>query len=639
MASVGQSRTPRDLSSLGASIADIVQNRVAGGGRDVTSPVSGGLSGLGDRIRAAVEGARGEASPVTPGAGGPALGPATTSIMDSVRNQLARSTVAQQAGPAPSAPNIGTMPTTPGGAAPLTQTAGYAAPGTNQAMGYATPGQPVGDPQGIVQAPLQMGNAQGMDWSSVNQWDAEIAAAVAKYPEVDPAMIKAAMAMESLGNPQAKNPASSSFGVLQIQPEWHRESARQMGLTLSADGGTPADDIMYWTALMAGKAPGQQVQGATPLDRYINNYQQPPGYRADVESLMAEINGAAPPPQQAPPQGEAAGIPPGSVGGLLGQSGGITPGPQVTPPPPQNTAPPPQNPNYPVGGMLGGVIPIPPGGQNPGSGVIAPNGGFTLPPAGAVIQVSGDPNAQQIVDIARLYVDIVPYESLDVWNGNPGAGVDPRDPAQHGWDCSGMVYWMDQNYGTGQIPEGSHEQYNFFDQTDPNFHSRDAAVTAGDYSSLNVGDIVYMDTDGTVRGGNEASHVAVYIGNGQFINAANPSEGTTIWDGLNGYRVLGVATYWPQGGSAAPTSSGYTAQPASSYSTQPAPSPGLGGGGYITGGQYVAPAPQQALPPPSAYQSSGGAPATTGQVTTDSSGRQYETMADGTQRLIYDPSW
>jgi hypothetical protein len=71
----------------------------------------------------------------------------------------------------------------------------------------------------------------------------------------------------------------------------------------------------------------------------------------------------------------------------------------------------------------------------------------------------------------------------------------------------------------------------------------------------------------------------------------------------------------------------------------PAPAPGLGGGGYYTGGQYVAPAPQQALPPPSSYEQSGGAPATTGQVTTDEAGRQYEVRPDGSLRLIYDPAW
>jgi hypothetical protein len=76
--------------------------------------------------------------------------------------------------------------------------------------------------------------------------------------------------------------------------------------------------------------------------------------------------------------------------------------------------------------------------------------------------------------------------------------------------------------------------------------------------------------------------------------------------------------------------------------------------GYYTGGVYVppaskeyaaypsyspTPAQQTALPPPDYYQQSGGAPATTGQVTTDASGKQYEVRPDGTLRLIYDPAW
>lgn len=187
------------------------------------------------------------------------------------------------------------------------------------------------------------------------------------------------------------------------------------------------------------------------------------------------------------------------------------------------------------------------------NGMPAPSGSFTLPPLGQTIQMP-DASAQQIVDIAQLYVGL-PYMNVDEWrqqaaiagSGNPGRGIDPRQWGSEAgrWDCSGFVYWLDQNYGDGTIPEGSHEQYNYFYNKDPQgFTARNAAVTAGDYSSLKPGDIVYMDTNGTVRGGNEASHVAVYIGNGQFINAANDSEGTTIWNGLNGYQVLGVATAW-----------------------------------------------------------------------------------------------
>jgi hypothetical protein len=53
---------------------------------------------------------------------------------------------------------------------------------------------------------------------------------------------------------------------------------------------------------------------------------------------------------------------------------------------------------------------------------------------------------------------------------------------------------------------------------------------------------------------------------------------------------------------------------------------------------YQAPAAAAPMPAPS-YYDTGSATPTSGQVTTDAQGRQYELMADGSSRLIYDPSW
>lgn len=693
-------------------IAAAVQERIAQRRGGTITPPSGagmaGLEGLGDRIRADV--ARGISGNGSPGAGAANLGGLSTSIMERVRTQMAQGSVGQAAGPAPT-PTLGQAPPAPATtnlditARPGQQitmgdiNSGMGQPGTikdqswqsqvsqlqQQPSAAASAPAPqgasgLGSPQGTVQAPLTLGNAQGLQWNAVNQYDDAINAATAKYPEVDPAMVKAAIAMESQGVPRWNEQGSSSYGVLQIQGPYHSQYAKDMGIPLQVDGGTPANDIMYWTALMAGKVPGNVPPGATPLERYANNYGTGDAYFQDVASLMGEIHSAAP-PAAALPTATPSGIPPG---GLLG--GAQAPGAtnqdfqyfqdsSVQPTP---------APVYGAGGMLGGganpeqisvggvpvsvdqngdMIPSAPPNTIPGSvppeavpappdinGNPPPPGSFTLPPMGLTVQVpGGDPTAQQIVDIASLYVGIVPYESLDVWNGNPGLGIDPRDPAQHGWDCSGMVYWMDQNYGAGEIPEGSHEQYNFFAANDPNFLNQNDAVTAGDYSGLSPGDIVYMDTEGTVRGGNEASHVAVYMGNGQFVNAANPSEGTTIWTGLNGYRVLGVAhDYWNQTGSAV---AGYAAQPAAASQSQgngaaqpyaPAAAqttnPSTAAPGGLLGQPNQAPAPAPALPPPS-YYDTGATTQNTGQVTTDSSGKQYELMADGSQRLIYDPTW
>ena len=125
-----------------------------------------------------------------------------------------------------------------------------------------------------------------------------------------------------------------------------------------------------------------------------------------------------------------------------------------------------------------------------------------------------------VVQQAMQYVG-TPY----AWGAIPGKGADPR---QTGWDCSGMTYWLDQNYGTGQLPMGSHYQYQYAQQTGQLFN---------DVNQLQPGDLVFWDTGNMAGAGaelNRAGHVAVYIGNGQILHAANPSQGTIVSD-LNSY--------------------------------------------------------------------------------------------------------
>jgi cell wall-associated NlpC family hydrolase len=52
-------------------------------------------------------------------------------------------------------------------------------------------------------------------------------------------------------------------------------------------------------------------------------------------------------------------------------------------------------------------------------------------------------------------------------------------------------------------------------------------------SNLAVGDILYWGGKGS------AYHVGVYIGNGQYLDAANPSKGVVIQD-LSGYPASGA---------------------------------------------------------------------------------------------------
>ncbi|HSE45013.1 MAG TPA: NlpC/P60 family protein, partial [Gemmatimonadales bacterium] len=156
------------------------------------------------------------------------------------------------------------------------------------------------------------------------------------------------------------------------------------------------------------------------------------------------------------------------------------------------------------------------------------------------------------------YVNQAPY----IWGSVPGAAQDPRVT---GWDCSGMTYWLDQKFGSGQLPAGSHYQYQW---------GLDNGKIFSDTSQLQPGDLVFFDTGNYSGGGanlNNAGHVAMYIGNGKVVHAANPSSGTIISD-LAAYQGMyqylgGMHMSWSGGGS------GYGAGNIAGQPTQ-------GGGGY-----------------------------------------------------------
>ena len=113
---------------------------------------------------------------------------------------------------------------------------------------------------------------------------------------------------------------------------------------------------------------------------------------------------------------------------------------------------------------------------------------------------------QQIASEAMNYLGY-PY----VW-----AGTTPS-----GFDCSGFVYYIVNKVTGGGFPRDMASQ-----------------VTSGTYvdaNSLQPGDLVFQQN--TYQWG--LSHVGIYIGNGQFISAANESVGVTIsnlWDSYWGSR-------------------------------------------------------------------------------------------------------
>ncbi|MER5179730.1 C40 family peptidase [Streptomyces sp. NPDC002896] len=86
------------------------------------------------------------------------------------------------------------------------------------------------------------------------------------------------------------------------------------------------------------------------------------------------------------------------------------------------------------------------------------------------------------------------------------------------WDCSGLVQAAFKQAGVS-LPRTSQAQ--------------STAGTPVSLSSVQVGDILYWG------GAGSAYHVGVYIGNGQYLDAANPSKGVVIQD-LSGYPASGA---------------------------------------------------------------------------------------------------
>ncbi|MBG0853304.1 C40 family peptidase [Streptomyces spinoverrucosus] len=86
------------------------------------------------------------------------------------------------------------------------------------------------------------------------------------------------------------------------------------------------------------------------------------------------------------------------------------------------------------------------------------------------------------------------------------------------WDCSSLVQAAFRQVGV-DLPRVSQDQ--------------SMVGTDVSLSNLQVGDILYWGGKGS------AYHTGVYIGNGQYLDAANPSKGVVIQD-LSGYPASGA---------------------------------------------------------------------------------------------------
>ena len=86
------------------------------------------------------------------------------------------------------------------------------------------------------------------------------------------------------------------------------------------------------------------------------------------------------------------------------------------------------------------------------------------------------------------------------------------------WDCSSLVQAAYKQVGV-DLPRVSQDQ--------------SMSGTDIPLSQIQEGDILYWGGKGS------AYHVGVYIGNGQYLDAANPSKGVVIQD-LSGYPASGA---------------------------------------------------------------------------------------------------
>ncbi|MGW1542401.1 C40 family peptidase [Streptomyces sp. NPDC002309] len=86
------------------------------------------------------------------------------------------------------------------------------------------------------------------------------------------------------------------------------------------------------------------------------------------------------------------------------------------------------------------------------------------------------------------------------------------------WDCSSLVQAAFKQVGV-DLPRVSQDQ--------------SMVGTDVSLSNLQVGDILYWGGKGS------AYHVGVYVGNGQYLDAANPSKGVVVQD-LSGYPASGA---------------------------------------------------------------------------------------------------
>jgi cell wall-associated NlpC family hydrolase len=458
--------------------------------------------------------------------------------------------------------------------APTTTVGGQPMGGVRALPESMAPSGPVtvGSPQGQIPMDLNIAYGRGGDWATVNAYDAAFSDAGAKYG-VDPAMLKAMMVIESGGQNIPNGNGFPNSGPMQLtsvqfgagQPTKWDAVADKLGLDI-----TNPEHQVYIAAYVLG---GHDGDAGSPEDIFLSTYyptggldvpggdgHTPRQYLEDINTLTGIINGAA----GAAPIPSTGPVPP-SLGPVAVGGEGTTP--PVTSPTVVTTGPLAGLPIDPVSGLpiikgprqfdpaTGQIIepgdPAPPGtsqlapgaGLPPGMNVVADTATgeniIVNQPATAIGMPQGDiTTGQDIVSLAMQGEGIA-------YGGVP----DPSTPLDQitSWDCSGFTRWVLHNLGYTNIPMGSEGQYQV---------AADQGILQTDFSGIQEGDLVFYDT-GWREGGlctngvcpNRASHVGIYIGNGQIIQAG--TDGTTVESiQFGNYPILGFAhpgDYAPQG--------------------------------------------------------------------------------------------